>query len=450
MKKLACCLLLFCILVCGFSPPASAGSNQLLIINKSINKLAFFENGKLVRVFSVATGRKDSYTPEGTFPIVSKIVNRPYYKQNIPGGSPRNPLGDRWLGLNARGTYGTTYAIHGNNDERSIGKYVSSGCVRMYNNEVRWLYPRVNKMTKVVILKSKDSFETIARKKGYKLNEDSIKQTAAVQQGKLLAGKTAEYQKAINSGSISKVNSLYDGFTKQIKTAEASIGKVSVKSVRDGLGKQYVLPAKKSLERSMYEVSQYRLMPRIKTTIQARKLTQADTELSQLDRLQTQAVRIKKERGYAAIPSGIKGALEKQEAELYGMLAKTRTADYSKVIASTSIYSLDRAYNPFLSYISRAEREINEVSHQESRKNLLESSIKPAKISLDRTKYQVSMHRQMNKVHSLLQNKKTADAKKEFEVLDRLKSRLPANDPVLKPVNSRLVNRYTELKKKLL
>ncbi|WP_412781611.1 L,D-transpeptidase, partial [Aeromonas diversa] len=80
-------------------------SNQWLIINKSTNKLAFFENGKLVKEFNVATGRSPSYTPEGTFNIVNKIKNRPYYSKNIPGGSPKNPLGDRWFGIEARGTY---------------------------------------------------------------------------------------------------------------------------------------------------------------------------------------------------------------------------------------------------------------------------------------------------------------------------------------------------------
>ncbi|PMU46559.1 N-acetylmuramoyl-L-alanine amidase, partial [Pseudomonas sp. GP01-A3] len=78
---------------------------QFIIINKAINRLAFYENGKLVKEFKVATGRSQELTPEGKFKIVNKIVNRPYYKENIPGGDPRNPLGNRWLGLNARGTW---------------------------------------------------------------------------------------------------------------------------------------------------------------------------------------------------------------------------------------------------------------------------------------------------------------------------------------------------------
>ncbi|MEI2449391.1 L,D-transpeptidase, partial [Priestia megaterium] len=117
MKKVAVFFvgLVFLLAGMGLTGNASAASNQLVIINKSTNTLAFYDGGKLVRTFKVATGRQMSYTPEGTFSIVNKIKNRPYYKDNIRGGDPRNPLGDRWLGLNARGTYGTTYAIHGNN-----------------------------------------------------------------------------------------------------------------------------------------------------------------------------------------------------------------------------------------------------------------------------------------------------------------------------------------------
>lgn len=156
------------ILLASFALPVKAeGTSQLIIINKSTNKLAFFDSGKLVKVFNVATGRDNSFTPEGTFPIVNKIKNRPYYKDNIPGGDKRNPLGDRWLGLNALGTNGTTYAIHGNNNPNSIGTYASAGCVRMHNEEVRYLFDQVKTGTSVIILHSKDSFEAIAAANNY-------------------------------------------------------------------------------------------------------------------------------------------------------------------------------------------------------------------------------------------------------------------------------------------
>ncbi|MCI3919649.1 L,D-transpeptidase family protein [Paenibacillus sp. TRM 82003] len=148
---------------------AMTPEDSLLIVNKTINELAYFHDGALVKTFPVATGRKASYTPEGTFPIVNKIKNRPYYKEKIPGGDPRNPLGDRWLGLDARGTYGTTYAIHGNNNPNAIGKYVSAGCIRMNNDDIHWLFERIAKKTNVVIVSSELSFEELAAEHGYEL-----------------------------------------------------------------------------------------------------------------------------------------------------------------------------------------------------------------------------------------------------------------------------------------
>jgi len=146
-----------------------AATNQLIVINKTINNLAYYENGKLVKVFKVATGKRASDTPEGKFKIVNKIVNRPFYKEHIPGGDPRNPLGKRWLGLNARGTWGDTYGIHGNSNSGSIGKHISHGCIRMYNNEIQWLFSQVKVNTPVIITSSKKSFDAIAIANGYKV-----------------------------------------------------------------------------------------------------------------------------------------------------------------------------------------------------------------------------------------------------------------------------------------
>jgi len=128
---------------------------QFILIDKSANKLHFFEEGKLVKSFPVATGKKPSYTPEGLFTIVEKIKNRPYYKEKIKGGDPKNPLGDRWLGLKVtvNGKVSYAYGIHGNNNEKSIGKYVSAGCIRMHNKDVRWLFDQIKTSTRVLIQK---------------------------------------------------------------------------------------------------------------------------------------------------------------------------------------------------------------------------------------------------------------------------------------------------------
>lgn len=66
-----------------------------------------------------------------------------------PGG-PRNPLGARALYLYANGA-DTGYRIHGTNDPSSIGKALSSGCIRMLNEDVADLYDKVEKGTPVVV-----------------------------------------------------------------------------------------------------------------------------------------------------------------------------------------------------------------------------------------------------------------------------------------------------------
>src|SRR3954453_7089900 len=64
----------------------------------------------------------------------------------IPGGSPSNPMGVAALTLS-----GGEYAIHGTNRPDSIGGFVSSGCIRMYNQDVMDLFQRVSVGTPVVV-----------------------------------------------------------------------------------------------------------------------------------------------------------------------------------------------------------------------------------------------------------------------------------------------------------
>ena len=166
--------LLFAACFTGVGKAEAAAGSDLIIVNKKTNKLAYFSDGKLVKTFPVATGKSKELTPEGSFKMVVKVKNRPYYKEKIPGGDPANPLGDRWLGLEVNGTYGTTYAIHGNNNESSIGKYVSAGCIRMHNDDIHWLYPKIAKNTRVIITTSTLAMESIATKNGYSVGSKTF------------------------------------------------------------------------------------------------------------------------------------------------------------------------------------------------------------------------------------------------------------------------------------
>ncbi len=140
------------------SLPLQAAAASRIVINKGTNQLAYFKDGILLDVFPVATGRQPGYTPEGDWKVVVKQVypswRSPAGGPLIPGGVPANPLGPRWLGLNARGTGGSSYGVHGNNNASSIGAYASSGCIRMYNDDILWLYDRVPLGTEVSIINS--------------------------------------------------------------------------------------------------------------------------------------------------------------------------------------------------------------------------------------------------------------------------------------------------------
>lgn len=112
--------------------------------------------GKAIR-YGIGVGRK-GFTWSGVetisrksewpdwIPPAEMIARQPYLPRWVSGG-PGNPLGARALYLG-----NTDYRIHGTNNPASIGKHVSSGCIRMLDADVIDLYDRVAIGTKVVVL----------------------------------------------------------------------------------------------------------------------------------------------------------------------------------------------------------------------------------------------------------------------------------------------------------
>jgi lipoprotein-anchoring transpeptidase ErfK/SrfK len=113
-------------------------------------------DGKALR-YGIGVGRQ-GFTWSGTetisrkaewpdwIPPADMVARQPYLPRWV-GGGPGNPLGARALYLG-----NTDYRIHGTNDPTSIGKRVSSGCIRMRDADVIDLYNRVGVGTKVVVL----------------------------------------------------------------------------------------------------------------------------------------------------------------------------------------------------------------------------------------------------------------------------------------------------------
>ena len=79
-------------------------------------------------------------------PPAEMIARQPYLPRFVAGG-PGNPLGARAMYLGS-----SVYRIHGTNDPSTIGKFVSSGCIRLTNEDVADLFSRVTVGTKVVVL----------------------------------------------------------------------------------------------------------------------------------------------------------------------------------------------------------------------------------------------------------------------------------------------------------
>ncbi|MGJ9383455.1 L,D-transpeptidase family protein [Salipaludibacillus sp. CF4.18] len=169
MKKLMAPFVILFLLFLFKVPAVSADDEQLVIINKTQNQLVFYENNRVAEIYDVATGATADLTPEGEFKVINKIVDRPYYKEEIPGGDPSNPLGRRWIGINPFGTNGNTYAIHGNNNPNSIGYNVSAGCIRMHNEEIESFFEELEVDTPVIITSSDQSFDKIGEEHGYDL-----------------------------------------------------------------------------------------------------------------------------------------------------------------------------------------------------------------------------------------------------------------------------------------
>jgi lipoprotein-anchoring transpeptidase ErfK/SrfK len=118
-------------------------------------------NGQALR-YGVGVGR-EGFTWAGTqriarmaewpdwHPPPEMIERQPYLPRFMAGG-PGNPLGARALYLG-----NTVYRIHGTNQPSTIGTFVSSGCIRLLNEDIEDLYGRVTVGTRVVVLPKSDA-----------------------------------------------------------------------------------------------------------------------------------------------------------------------------------------------------------------------------------------------------------------------------------------------------
>jgi lipoprotein-anchoring transpeptidase ErfK/SrfK len=141
--------------IVNFSGPQKPGT---VIINTSERRLYFVLPGQQAIKYGVGVGRP-GFQWAGVKHIASKrewpdwtppsqmIERRPDLPRHMAGGID-NPLGARAMYLS-----GTLYRIHGSNEPDTIGQAVSSGCIRMTNDDVVDLYDRAKIGATVIVMR---------------------------------------------------------------------------------------------------------------------------------------------------------------------------------------------------------------------------------------------------------------------------------------------------------
>jgi L,D-transpeptidase ErfK/SrfK len=142
-----------------------SGPRQGILINIAEYRLYYFtQTGRqaAVATFPISIGRMDWATPLGRHSVLSKQKNPTWYPpesirkehaedgrylaKSVPPG-PNNPLGDYAMRLSQSG-----YLIHGTNRPVGVGMRVTHGCIRMYPEDIEWLFPKVPVRTSVHIV----------------------------------------------------------------------------------------------------------------------------------------------------------------------------------------------------------------------------------------------------------------------------------------------------------
>lgn len=136
----------------------SFGDRRLYLITKSGQAMSYpiavpREKSRWAGITSVTMKREN---PDWT-PTAEMRAENPRLPPWVPGGHPMNPLGNRAMYLGS-----STYRIHGTDAPWTIGQAVSKGCIRMFNQDVADLYPRVAVGTKVTVTWDRFNSDSLA------------------------------------------------------------------------------------------------------------------------------------------------------------------------------------------------------------------------------------------------------------------------------------------------
>lgn len=153
------------------APAPTAAQGWQVTVNKHLNVLWLYNNGKLVKAYRVATGRQTGgpaptwadyktnfFTPEGSYAITMFARNPPYNAlkpgdKSYPGGHSENPLGTRWMGFQVLdGDNAWVWGIHGTSEPDRIGTWASDGCIRMFTEDAEELFATIPEGTALQVV----------------------------------------------------------------------------------------------------------------------------------------------------------------------------------------------------------------------------------------------------------------------------------------------------------
>ncbi len=148
------------------------------------------EQSRWSGVTSVTMKRENpSWTPTPTM-----LRENPRLPRFVPGGHPINPMGVRALYLGS-----SAYRIHGTDAPWTIGSAVSKGCIRMYNQDVIDLYPRVRVGAKVTVTWNR--FRTSGYSASYGTEDEARPQRRRYETSKRRVPRSAQASARVRSAA---------------------------------------------------------------------------------------------------------------------------------------------------------------------------------------------------------------------------------------------------------
>jgi lipoprotein-anchoring transpeptidase ErfK/SrfK len=134
-------------------PQTPIAATVNLILKLKERKVYVYDGGKVIAKYPVAIGKKGWETPTGEWQVMEKITNpawTSFKNGSVIKPGTKNPLGERWIGFWTDGK--DVIGFHGTPDVKSVGKAVSHGCVRMFDKDVKALFPLVKVGTTVKVV----------------------------------------------------------------------------------------------------------------------------------------------------------------------------------------------------------------------------------------------------------------------------------------------------------